>query len=301
MTTELTAAAAQRIRTVFRDSGCRGTLRAQRIGSPGPVVDVDGDEPAVAASVYKVVLLIAAARAFDSGHLDLHGTVRVVPADCTPGPSGISSFSDPVTLSWLDLTRLMVTHSDNTAADVLLGAVGLDKVNGLAHELGLHSTRVIGGTAALQQQQIHDTGALTLDEAVGILAANSTIHHSSAFDPAYTTATSAADTNRALSAIWTGEAASLESCALMKKILAQQIWSHRIRSGFPHRDVTVAGKTGTIGPIRNEVAVIVFPDEPPMAVSVFTRAARADAYLPDVDRAIGDAARIAVTALRSQP
>ncbi|MBF9521614.1 serine hydrolase [Mycobacteroides chelonae] len=301
MNTQLVDKAVEQIRAVFLDAGCRGTLRAERVGAPGPIVDVDGDRPAVAASVYKIFVLIAAARAFDSGHLHPEATVRVAPADCTPGPTGISTFSNPVVLTWLDLARLMITHSDNTAADVLLAAIGLDTVNELTEELGFNSTRIIGGTSALQRQLIHDTGTLTLDEAIGILATNNTIEHSAAFDPAYTTATSACDTDRALSAIWTGTATSAQSSDMMKQILTQQIWQHRIRSAFPHRDVTVAGKTGTIGPIRNEVAVIAFPGEPPMAVSVFTRAARADAYLPNVDRAIGQAARIAITALRNHP
>jgi beta-lactamase class A len=301
MSGTLVGGATDQIRSVFQAAGCRGALRAERIDNPGPVVDVDGDRPAVAASVYKVLVLIAVARAFDSGQLAPTGTVRVVPSDCTPGPTGISLFSHPVVLSWLDLARLMVTHSDNAAADVLLAAVGLDAVNQLIAELGLHNTRVIGGTAALQQQLIHDTGTLTLDEAIGIVASNNTVHESSVFDPAYTTAMSPVDSNLTLRAIWTGSAASFESCESMKQILGQQIWQHRIRSAFPFGDVAVAGKTGTIGPIRNEVAVITFPDEPPMAVSVFTRAARSDAYLPTIDRAIGDAARIAITALRHLP
>jgi beta-lactamase class A len=225
--------------------------------------------------------------------------VRVVPADCTPGPTGLSLFSDPVVLSWLDLARLMITLSDNAAADVLLAAVGLDAVNHVIADLGLSSTRVVGGTAALQRQVIHDTGALTLDEAVGLLASNNAVHHSAAFDPAYTTATSAADTNSLLTAIWTGRAASADSTLVMKTILAQQVWPHRIRSAFPFTDVVVAGKTGTIGPIRNEIAVVAFPGEVPIAVSVFTRAARSDRHLPIVDRAIGEAARLAVTALRT--
>ncbi|BBY18662.1 serine hydrolase [Mycolicibacterium litorale] len=287
------------ITAAFTDAGCRGWLRAERVGATGPVIDISGDAPVVAASVYKVLVLIAAARAFDAGRLDPHGTVRVVPGDCTPGPTGISLFSDPVTLSWLDLARMMITLSDNAAADVLLAAVELDTIDDVIEDLGLASTRVVGGTATLQRQVIHDTGALTLDEAVGLLGSNNTIHDSAAFDPAYTTATSAADTNAMLTAIWTGRAASPESSQIMRTILSQQIWPHRIRSAFPFADVVVAGKTGTIGPIRNEIAVVAFPEEIPVAVSVFTRAARSDAYLPIVDRAIGDTARIAVTALRS--
>lgn len=291
--------AVEDIDAVFADAGCRGWLRAELIGRTGPVVDVGGDAPVVAASVYKVLVLVALARAFDTGRIDPHARVRVVPGECTPGPTGLSLFSDPVTLSWLDMARLMITLSDNAAADVLLGAVGLDAVQALIDDLGLDSTRVVGGTAALQRQVIHDTGALTLGEAVGLLASNGAVHDSAAFDPAYTTATSAADVNRVLAGIWTGTVASARSCEQMKDMLSQQIWPHRIRSAFPYADVVVAGKTGTIGPIRNEAAVVAFPGEIPVAVSVFTRAARSDIYLPIVDRAIGRVASIAVTALRA--
>lgn len=287
------------ITDAFVDAGCRGWLHAQRIGAEGSAVDVGGEVPVVAASVYKVLVLVATARAFDDGRLDPHASVRVVPGDCTPGTTGISLFTDPVTLSWLDLARMMITLSDNAAADVLLAAVGLDSVEQVITDLHLTSTRVVGGTAALQRQVIHDTGALTLEEAVGLLADNDAIHASAAFDPAYTTATSGADTNALLAAIWTDVAATTKSSAQMRTILAQQIWPHRIRSAFPFANVVVAGKTGTIGPIRNEIAVVAFPGEVPIAVSVFTRAARSDIYLPIVDRAIGRAASIAVTALRS--
>lgn len=128
---------------------------------------------------------------------------------------------------------------------------------------------------------------------------NKRIHERAAFDPAYPTATSAADINATLSAIWTDEAAAPTSCQKMRTILAQQIWPHRIRSGFPFADVVVAGKTGTIGPIRNEAAVVEIPGEVPIAVSVFTRAARSDLSLPIVDAVIGRAAYLAVTEVRA--
>ncbi|MCX6465315.1 MAG: serine hydrolase, partial [Pseudonocardiales bacterium] len=66
-----------------------------------------------------------------------------------------------------------------------------------------------------------------------------------------------------------------------------------------YRGVAVAGKTGTLGAIRNEVGVVSFTGERPVAVAVFTRAARADPVLPRADAVIGAAARIAVTDLRS--
>ena len=291
-------AAHDRIVEAFHDAGCRGWLHARRVDGDGPTVDVNGHEPVVAASVYKIVVLVAAAQAFDADRLQPHTQIRVVPSDCTPGPTGLSTFSDPVTLSWLDLTRSMITVSDNAAADLLLAALGMHSIEQVIADFELAHTRIRGGTATLQQQLVQDTGALSLTDAVGLLASNSVVHETSAYDSAYTTATCAADMNTLLATIWEGRAASPHMTETMKTILSQQVWQHRIRSGFPHADVTIAGKTGTIGAVRNEVAVVAFPDEPPIAVSVFTRAARSDLHLPLVDRAIGRVARIAVNALR---
>ncbi len=81
--------------------------------------------------------------------------------------------------------------------------------------------------------------------------------------------------------------------------MGHQAWQHRIRAGFPYRGVRVAGKTGTIGAVRNEVSVVEFDGETPVAVAVFTLAPRADSALPQVDAAIAECARIAVTDLRS--
>ena len=75
--------------------------------------------------------------------------------------------------------------------------------------------------------------------------------------------------------------------------MAQQIWPHRLSSGFAS-DVAVAAKTGTLPAIRNEAGVVSLPDGRSFAVSVFTRASSLSGRLPAVDAAIGTAARLAV-------
>ncbi len=94
---------------------------------------------------------------------------------------------------------------------------------------------------------------------------------------------------------------SADQTAFVRAVMASQIFTARLRSGFPFADVVVAGKTGTLGAVRNEVGVIEFPDGDAFAVAVFTRAARADALLPRADAAIGQAARTAIAELRSWP
>ncbi|TJZ77184.1 serine hydrolase [Rhodococcus oryzae] len=300
----MSTTAEKRIRDVFADAGCTGWLHARRIGTrraddDEDAVSVGADELVVTASVYKLPLLVALCRAFDAGSLSPTATVRINPADCTPGPTGVSNFRDPVVMSWRDLALSMMTVSDNAAADLILGRVGLDGIDRVLAELGLLRTRIIGGTADVHRTLLEEANSHTTREAFEVLADNDEAWAVSAYDPAFTSATTPREMTSLLDAIWTDGVVSADQAQFIRQVMAGQIWPHRIRSGFPYAGVTVAGKTGTIGAIRNEVAVVGFPGETPVAVAIFTRAARADPVLPVVDQAIGRAAHIAVTELRS--
>ncbi|MBF6288972.1 serine hydrolase [Nocardia cyriacigeorgica] len=286
-----------RIRAVFADAGCTGWLHARRCGSPAEI-SVDAHDRVVIASVYKLVLLVAFCRRVDAGLIDPRAPLTVYPADCTPGPTGIAALHDPVTMSRRDLATSMMTVSDNAAADVLLGEIGLGAVEELLTELGLTETRIVGGTADVHRSLVRDTDTHSTAEAFAALADNDEAWSVSAYDPSYASATTPEEMTRFLDLIWAGGVLSPEQTGFVRAVMGKQVWPHRIASAFPHRGVGVAGKTGTIGVIRNEVAVVEFPDEYPVAVAVFTRAARADPQLAVVDAAIAEAARIAVTALR---
>lgn len=290
--------AAERIRAVFADAGCTGRLHARRCDGTADEISIGGYERVVTASVYKLPLLLAYCRAVDAGRLDPLARLTLDPADCTPGPTGISALHDPVTMSRRDLATSMMTVSDNAAADLLLGEIGLAAVHELLDSLDLTGTHLVGGTADIQRSLVRDTDTHSTVEAFAALADNDEAWTVSAYDPAYTSATTPEEMTRLLSAVWRGLVVSPEQTDFVRAVMRRQIWPHRIAAGFPHRGVAVAGKTGTIGIVRNEVAVVEFPREYPVAVAVFTRAARADPALPAVDAAIAEGARIAVTELR---
>ncbi|MFI2280866.1 serine hydrolase [Nocardia beijingensis] len=290
--------AEERIRAVFADAGCSGWLHARRCDGSATEISVGGDELVVLASVYKLPLLVAFCRHVDAGLIDSATRLTVVPSDCTPGPTGIAVLRDPVTMSLRDLATSMMTVSDNAAADVLLGATGLGAVESLLDDIGLERTRIVGGTADLHRSLVRDTDTHSTAEAFAVLARNDDAWSVSAYDPSYTSATTPEEMTRLLRALWNGTVLSAEQTGFVRAVMRLQVWPHRVAAGFPHRNVSIAGKTGTIGVIRNEVAVVEFPGEHPVAVAVFTRAARADPHLPAVDAAIAETARIAVTELR---
>ncbi len=287
------------IRHTFADAGVQGRLHAVPLGGPPREVGVDPDEPVVMASVYKLPLLVAFCRRVDAGEIDPREQVTVDPAERTAGPTGLSALRDPVTMSWRDLACSMIAVSDNAAADVLLRRVGLAQVNETLADLGLDRTRVLGGAADVHRGLVADTDTADTAAAFRALTSNDAALAVRAYDAVLASATTPREMTRLLAAVWSDRAASPEQCLFARELLGAQAWQHRLRSGFPPVGVRVAGKTGTLAAVRNEVGVVQFDGERPVAVAVFTRAARAEEVLLTADAVIGRAARLAVTDLRS--
>lgn len=283
---------------ILADAGCSGWLHATTIGSPQISYSYDADAPVVLASVYKLAVLISLCRSADRGEIDLTSPVTVDPTRWAQGPTGLATLRDPITLSRRDLATSMMTLSDNVAADVLLDEIGLDRVREDLIGLGATSTRIVGGVAELHERLQRETGTSTVAEAFAALADPDSDTTVSAYDAAYTSSSTPRDCSTVLTAVWTDRAASAEMCAFIRDTMRRQVFTSRLASGFPFRRVTVAGKTGTLVAIRNEVGVVEFPGELPVAVAVFTRSARSELALPQVDRAIGELARTVVTELR---
>jgi beta-lactamase class A len=283
-----------RLRAAFADAGVTGWLHAVDLDS-GAQVEAGADQPVCTASVHKVCVLVALHELAAAGALDLTEQVECPPAGRTPGPTGLAAMLDPVRLSLRDAAFLMMSVSDNTAADLLLRRVGLDAVNRTTARLGLTRTRAVYGFGEMLDTMREDAGP----DGARALTDPHVITRLRALDPARTNRSTPRDMTRLLAALWHDEACPPEYGAAMRRVMGLQVWPHRLASGFPFDDVHVAGKTGTLPTLRNEVGVVEYPDGGRYAVAVFTRTAHTAAILPAADAVIGTAARIAVDALRA--
>ncbi|WP_026313339.1 serine hydrolase [Actinomadura flavalba] len=284
----------------FRAAGVTGRLHARDIDTGG-VVDVGGDEPVVLASVYKVPLLVAFYREAAAGRLDPAERITLPAGGRSPGPTGTSVMLDDVTLSLRDLALLMITVSDNGAADTIYDYVGRDTVNAAMAAFGLTRTRVTGNGRDLFAGLLDDAAAADLGDLWERLDEPGLSGRLGALDPTRTSASTPAEMTALLALIWRDEAAPPDACMHMRRMLGLQVWPHRLSSGFPFDDVHVAGKTGTLPTIRNEIGVVEYPDGGRYAVAVFTRSLLPVAVLPEADAVIGTAARLAVEELRRRP
>ncbi|MFF4102001.1 serine hydrolase [Streptomyces sp. NPDC001903] len=287
--------ALRRISAAFAEAGVSGRLHAVDIDS-GAEIDAGADHPVVTASVHKLCLLVALHRQAAAGRLDLTEQVECPPADRTAGPTGLAAMLDPVRVSLRDAAYLMTAVSDNAAADLLLARMGLDGVNEATAGLGLTRTRAVHTFRSLFATIREDAGPA----GTRALADPQVLARLRALDPARSNRSTPRDMTRLLAAVWRDEACTPEHGAAIRRLLGLQVWPHRMAAGFPFDDVHVAGKTGSLPTVRNEVGVVEYPDGGRYAVAVFTRAANPAAVLPAADAVIGATARIAVDALRAR-
>ncbi|TBR15875.1 MAG: serine hydrolase, partial [Chitinophagaceae bacterium] len=276
-------------------AGAVGRLHAREIGT-GHEVGLGADEPVVLASTFKVPVALEVFAQAAEGGLDLSERVRVPVEGRAPGPTGLSVFSHEAELSLHDLARSMITVSDNAATDVVCERVGLDRVAARLGALGLDEIVIPYDCRGIFATVFEDaaraglpTDAFPSDPEV--------LRGVRALDPLQTDRGTPRAMTRLLELIWTDTAGPAGACAQVREVMAQQVWPHRLTAGFP-ADVTLAGKTGTLPSQHNEVGVVGYPDGRSYAVAVYVRSARFDLRQPLLDRAIGEAARIAVDALR---
>ncbi|QFZ22694.1 serine hydrolase [Saccharothrix syringae] len=276
---------AARIRAAFADAGVTGHLHAVDLDRPDREVCVGADRRVVLASVFKVLLVVAL------HHSDLDPTTRLtLDHHRATGPTGIGAMLDPVTMSLRDLAHLAITVSDNAAADALVDVLGLGSLNALARDLGLRDTEVVHRAGEFTAVIAEDARPATLPAA---LADPVVLARLRALDPDRTTRGTPRDLTRLLAHAW-----AHDGCAPVRRLMGLQVWPHRLASGFPFDDVRVAGKTGSLPTVRNEVGVVEYPDGGRYAVAVFTRSASTAFTLPAADAVIGTAARLAVEHLR---
>lgn len=276
---------AARVRAAFADAGVTGRLHAVDLDRPDRELSVGADDPVVLASVFKVPLLVAL---HHSGH-DLTRRVTL-DHDRSTGPTGVGGMLDPVTASLRDLAYLAITVSDNAAADALADLIGLDAVNRTLADLRLKHTAVVHRARDSTRTMAEDAAP---DELPAALTDPVVLSRLRALDPAHTNRGTARDLTTLLRHVW-----AHDDCAPIRRAMSLQVWPHRLASGFPFDDVRVAGKTGTLPTVRNEIGVVEYPDGGRYAVAVFTRSASTAFTLPQADAVIGTAARLAIEALR---
>ncbi|HXV63590.1 MAG TPA: serine hydrolase [Vicinamibacteria bacterium] len=278
----------------------KSSLYAKHLPS-GREIAIRADEPMNTLSVIKVPILVLAYRDQEAGRLDLDERYLVRPEDRRRGSGLLQTFAPGLTPTYRDLATQMIVTSDNTATDILIEKVGLERVNALLAERG-YETRLLRTTGELFRRVwvLLDPKNASLSHAQvfekGFPSDEGAFERSFAFEgnpDEWLGRTTARETGRLLEQILAGELASRESSDEMIAILKRQFYASRLPRHLP-RGIAIAHKTGDWPPIAGNDVGILFHPGGPTVVSVYVNQNRGD--FVHVEETIGDIARKLVEA-----
>jgi beta-lactamase class A len=219
-----------------------------------------------AASTIKICIMIELFRQIDAGQHALDDRRAMQDADRANGSGVMAHLHAGMEFTLNDLCYLMMSISDNTATNMLIDVVGMERVNATMRALGMAQS-VLG-----RKMGFYKLGPAHENYAVPEEFAD------------------------AIGAIIGERAASAGSCAAMLGMLEKQQNDRRIARHLPRGDEAPrwGTKTGSMTGVTNDVG-FVMTGKGPLIVSVYT-AEQADRNLAEAQ--IGDIARAALEAAR---
>jgi beta-lactamase class A len=102
---------------------------------------IDADRPVPGASTLKVLLLVEAHAQAAAGTFEWSADTTLLAEDVVGGTGTLQNERPGSTWSWRQIARRMIQESDNTASNLILGRLGMDRVNARAAALGMAVTR----------------------------------------------------------------------------------------------------------------------------------------------------------------
>jgi len=192
------------------------------------------------ASLIKLPLLAAFWEAVEAGRLDPNERVSVPVEARVEGTGVLKALAPGLQPTWSDLATLMITVSDNVAANLVIDRIGMDVIQGWIDKAGLVGTRI--------ERRMMDRAAMSVGRGNW---------------------TSAADTETILSAVAAGTCVSGQASREMRRALEAQ----QIQDRLPRRladGVRVANKTGNFADVIHDAGIVTWAGGT-LVIAVLTR------------------------------
>ncbi|QTD43097.1 serine hydrolase [Sporosarcina sp. Te-1] len=194
-----------------------------------------GDRQFYAASLIKIPIMVTVFKLAEKGELRLRDQLILEAEDQVGGCGVLQHMSPGIQLPLYDLVTLMMIQSDNTATNMLIDLLGLERIQSVMGEIGMRQSE---------------------------------IHHKLMIVPVDRKATNritALDMTTVLRLLAKGECVSLHASQQMIRIMKQQQLSNGFTSILPVpqdaivgsiSDWEVASKTGNVEGITHEAAIL---------------------------------------------
>lgn len=173
----------EKLRAIFSELEGDGGLYVS-IPETGEVLAIGEHNRYNAASTIKIPILALLLKDGEEGRLDLEKPIPVLPENRVKGSGVLKSLGSDVQMSLWDYAVLMIIISDNTATNMVIDAVGIDRANAFFAENGWNDTHLVAkiffplptlpdGTRDLDKTSAADLGNMMEQLLAGTLVSKS--------------------------------------------------------------------------------------------------------------------------------
>ncbi|MGE5458957.1 MAG: serine hydrolase [Methanobacterium sp.] len=178
------------------------------------------------ASIIKIYIMIEVFNQAKQGLLNLEDKIALKQENMVGGTGSLNGQPVGSKISITELLEVMITRSDNTAANTLIDLAGMDKINQTARQLGCRDTRL--------QRKMMDFASIKAGK---------------------DNLTSVSDLLLILDKLYKGKCVNHEFDEQMINIMKRQQYNQMIPKLLPAGTV-VAHKTGSLSGINNDIAIV---------------------------------------------
>ncbi len=206
--------------------------------STGRKILLNADHEFQAASIIKIPIMVEGFKQAEEGRIRLQAKVKLADTDKVDGAGILKVMSQGIKIPIIDLIRLMIVISDNTASNLLIDLLGMEQVNRTMHELGFNGI-ILRRKFMTLPQKAKAANSVTPQDITGLLEK-----------------------------IAKGEVVSRRACEEMVKIMKEQQYNDLIPALIRESDdkeeslvgqmqkVEIAHKTGSVSGVRHDAAIV---------------------------------------------
>lgn len=251
---------------LMNTGGADFSLYAKNLAT-SEVIGINAEKVTATASCIKLFILIELARQADVKEIDLGETVDLAASDLIGGSGVLKFLQHKAVLSLHDIAMFMIALSDNTATNILIDRLGMDRINRTARDIGCVST---------------DLRTRIDFDAIGN-------------DIARLAVSTAADFGLAMQQIAAGSLFSESASRFIRSVMSTQQHLEMIPRYLPYNqyagdlglaeEISVANKTGFFPGFRGDVAIVRAGDAD-FVIALFAENCRDMSFQVDHETAI---------------
>lgn len=190
---------------------------------------INEEEIFPSASTIKLLIISALMKEINNGLIGIEDEITLLNKYKCGGDGILKELNEGNSFTIREIATLMIILSDNTATNILIDLLGMDKINAMAKELNLKNTQL--------RRKMMDSEAVKMGKE---------------------NITTAKDMCHILELIYKGKVVSEECSGTILDILKRQQVGGRINLYLPE-DIVIAHKTGDLDKLEHDVGIIYHP------------------------------------------